>query len=436
MASSPSSSSPQRSDWFSIGLLSVVRVFRSVAAGFINLMFPYFVVVQLFNKNPVGYLTLGYVYVAATFATALLGLLMGYAADTLGRKATFLIALAMLPASTGLLLLSQTLPVVYLAAAIGGYSATGSLAGGGVGGVAAPIQSALITDLSTRHDRTFLFGALAFISGIAAAFGALGAGFLGTSEILVIATALGTVSLALGVFIRDRTEPPRGQRLRTAVTIGKFSLTGILNGASQGLVTPFLIPFFILIYDVKQDTMGIWATVSGLVAAFSLLLAPWIERRLGFLRSIYVTRGGTILLALAFPVIQLFPASLALYCIFPSLRVMAVPVQQSAMMDLVSEGERGRALGINQGLRLAFSAVGTGFTGYEFNVSSIYIPFVAYAAVMTGNLVLYRLFFHGYESPEMRRGAVPDSVGETPGPAAASAEDPVASPVQPEERMR
>ncbi len=402
------------SDWFSIGMISVLRVFRSVAAGFINLMFPYFVVVQLYNKTPAGYLTLGYIYVAATFASALLGFLMGYAADTLGRKATFFIALAMLPASTGLLLVSQALPVVYLAAAIGGYSATGSLAGGGVGGVAAPIQSALITDLSSRHDRTFLFGALAFVSGIAAAGGVFAAGFLGVNEVLVVATLLGTISAALGLFIRDRTEPKRGQRLRTAVTIGKFSLTGILNGVSQGLVTPFLIPFFILVYDMNQETMGMWAGVSGLIAAFSLLLAPYIERWLGFLGSIYTTRGGTILIALAFPFIQIFPLSLALYCIFPSLRVMAVPVQQSAMMDMVSEGERGRALGINQALRLSFSAVGTGFTGYEFNVSSIYVPFVVYAAVMGGNLLLYRVFFHGYESPELRRTPAGGSASNPP----------------------
>ena len=408
------SPSPPQSDWFSIGVLTVLRVFRSVAAGFINLMFPYFVVVQLYNRAEQGYLTLGSIYVVATLASAGLGFLMGYAADTLGRKRTFLIALAMLPASTGLLLVSQSLPVIFVAAALGGYSATGSLAGGGVGGVVAPIQSALITDLSSRHDRTFLFGVLAFLSGIAAAFGALGAGFLGSFEVLVVATFLGTVSLVLGLFLRDKAEPKRGQRLRTAGTIGKFSLTGILNGASQGLVTPFLIPFFILIYDVKQDTMGVWATVSGIIAAFSLLLAPFIERGFGFVRSIYVTRGGTILLALAFPLIQLFPVSIALYCIFPSLRVMAVPVQQSAMMDLVSEGERGRALGINQGLRLSFSAVGTGFTGYEF-ASSVYLPFAVYAVVMGGNLVLYHMFFRGYESPEMKRAAA-DPPGQVSGP--------------------
>ncbi len=413
------------SDWFSIGMISVIRIFRSFAAGLINLMFPFLVELQLYHRALAGYVTLGSIYLVATFASAGLGFLMGYAADTLGRKPTFLIALAMLPASTALLLVSQALPVIYLAAAVGGYSATGSLAGGGVGGVAAPIQSALITDLSSRHDRTFLFGVLAFISGITAAFGLLAAGFLAAEEVLIVGTILGTISTVLGFFIRDRTEPKRGQRIRTAGAIGKFSLTGILNGVSQGLVTPFLIPFFILVYNVSQDTMNIYGFISGLFAAGSLLLAPIFERRFGFLRSIYVTRGGTIFLALVFPLVQLLPVSVALYCIFPSLRVMAVPVQQSAMMDMVSEGERGRALGINQAFRLSFSAVGTGFTGYEFGTSSIYIPFAVYAAVMAGNLLLYRLFFQGYESPEMRRSPSVDSTAH------AAIDPPADSPAPP-----
>ena len=402
---SPTPSTPETTDWYSIGLLTVIRIFRSVAAGLINLAFNYLVLVGIYHHNLEGGLVIGVIYVVATLTSAGLGFVTGWSADTLGRKLTFLIALALLPVSSALLLFSSSLPVVYLAAAVGGYSATGSLAGGGVGGVAAPIQSALITDLSSRHDRTFLFGVLAFLSGVAAAGGAVAAGFITSYETFFIATVLGTISLVLGVFLRDRSEPERRQRIRTGATIGKFSLTGLLNGLSQGLVTPFLIPFFVLIYKLPQDSMGIWVGVSGLIAAFSLLFAPRIERLLGFLKSIYITRGGTIFIALVFPFVQIFPVSLALYCIFPSLRVMAVPVQQSAMMDLVSAGERGRALGINQALRLSFSAAGTGFTGYEFNASLIYIPFLVYAAVMAGNLVLYHLFFHGYESPELKRKA-------------------------------
>lgn len=393
------------SDWFSLSLLSILRVFRSVAAGFINLMFPYFVLIELFQSSGQGVLVLGAIYTAATLASAGLGMVLGFAADLLGRKPSFLVALAMLPVSTALLLVSRSLPVVFLAAALGGYSATGSLAGGGVGGVAAPIQSAFMTDLTARKDRTFLFGLLAFLSGIAAAGGAFGAGLLPTEQILIAATVLGTISFVLGLLLRDRGEPKRGQRMQTRKVIGQFSLTGILNGVSQGLLSPFLIPFFILVYAVPKETMGLYTTASGIIASFALLAAPWIEKALGFLGSIYVTRGATVGIALAFPFIQLLPVSLVFYCAFPSLRVMAIPVQQSAMMDMVGEGERGRAFGINQGFRLLFSSAGTGFTGYEFNVNLIYVPFLAYAVAMTGNLVLYRWFFRDYRSPLTRSEA-------------------------------
>jgi MFS family permease len=361
-------------------------------------MFPYLVLVQMGQ----GALVLGLIYTVATLASAGLGLLLGFASDLVGRKVAYIVSLALLPLSTALLFGSPSLPVVFLAAAVGGYSATGSLAGGGVGGVAAPIQSALMTDLTSREDRTFYFGLLAFLAGIAAALGAYVAGYLPVQAILVVATAVSSVSAVLGFLLRERAQRGEALRMRTGRTIGKFSLTGMLNGLSQGLLTPFLIPFFILIYHVPQETMGLYATISGVIASFSLLLAPRLERTLGFLGSIYATRGATVVLAIIFPFVQVLPVSLAVYFTLPSLRVTAVPVQQTAMMDMVDSGERGRAFGINQATRLMFSAAGTGFTGYEFHLDLIYVPFVLYGAVMLGNLFLYHSFFRDYSAPPGR----------------------------------
>jgi len=384
-----------RTDTVSLSVLCVIRVLRSVAAGLINLMFPYLVLVQMGQ----GALVLGLIYTVATLASAGLGLVLGFASDIVGRKVAYLMALVLLPISTALLLGSPSLPAVFLAAAVGGYSATGSLASGGVGGVAAPIQSALMTDLTSRKDRTFYFGLLAFLAGIAAAGGAFLAGILPIPTIVLFATAVSSVSTALGLFLADRGVRRRTLGMRTAKVIGQFSLTGMLNGLSQGLLTPFLIPFFILIYNVPQETMGLYATISGIIASLSLLLAPSLERALGFLGSIYATRGATIGLALILPFVQVLPVSLAIYFALPSLRVTAVPVQQTAMMDMVDSAERGRAFGINQATRLGLSAAGTGFTGYEFHLDLIYVPFVLYGGVMLANLLLYRTFFHDYAAP-------------------------------------
>ncbi len=81
-------------------------------------MFPYFVLVELYQNSNEGVVVLGPVYTAATLASAGLGMLLGFAADLAGRKSTFLVALAMLPVSTALLLVSRAFPVVLLAAAV------------------------------------------------------------------------------------------------------------------------------------------------------------------------------------------------------------------------------------------------------------------------------------------------------------------------------
>src|SRR5579871_6749129 len=56
----------------------------------------------------------------------------------------------LLPASALLVYASAGHWASLLAAFVGGYSATGSLAGGGVGGAAQPIQSAVLADIQPR----------------------------------------------------------------------------------------------------------------------------------------------------------------------------------------------------------------------------------------------------------------------------------------------
>ena len=219
-----------------------------------------------------------------------------------------------------------------------------------------------------------------------------------------LAALLGAVSVLLTPFVRMGKSVRRTIRLRSGAAIGKFSLTGMLNGLSQGLVTPFLIPFFILIYSVTRQEMNVYAAVSGVVASFSILLAPRIERRIGFLRGITVTRGTSVVLSLMMPLVRVFPVSLLIYVLLPATRVMALPVQQAAMMDMVSDDERGAAFGINQSARQLASSAGTYFSGIEFDSFyldpvAIDVPFFLYALVLSANLGLYWGFFRKYRPP-------------------------------------
>ena len=366
----------------------------------INVAFPFLVLTDLHLST----LLLGLMYSAATLATAVLGLGIGMAADLIGKRLAFVVALVLLPLAAAIVVVSTSVPALFVAAVIGGVSASGSLAGGGVGGAAQPIQSLLTTELTSRKDRTRIYSVLAFLSGIASAAGAYLGGFGAIQDVFLIAAALGALSVFLTPFVKMSKSVRRSIGLKSGQAIGKFSITGMLNGLSQGLVTPFLIPFFIVLYSVTRQQMNVYAAASGLIASFTLLLAPRIEKGLGFLRGMLATRGASAVLAVILPLVRLFPVSLAVYFLLPATRVMALPVQQAAMMDMVSEDERGAAFGINQTTRLVASSGGTYFAGAEFaaletDPVAIDYPFALYGVVLAANLCLYWWFFRKYKPP-------------------------------------
>jgi predicted MFS family arabinose efflux permease len=375
-------------------LLTLFRATRSIAAGMIMIVFPYLVLQRLHY----GPFTLGLLYVAAALATAALGLLIGLLGDTWGRRRALLIAGALLPLSSLLVFVSGRLWVLMLAAAFGGYSATGSLAGGGIGGAAAPIQSAVIADLSAREKRIYYYSAFSFLSGVFGALGSLMARLFDVRDAFLAATLIAAagVPLVIGLGVAD-TRGRLGE-LHSKEVIGQFSLTGMLNGLAGGLIVPFLIPFFVLVYSLPKSRMAVYGFIAGLLASVSLLTAPALERWLGFVKSIAWTRGIGTAMLLLMPLVRWLPVSLFIYVLTPSLRIAAVPVQQAALAEMVMPEERGRALAANQVARLGASSAAIAFTGWMFETAEIALPFLVYTVVMAGNIYLYFHFFSAWEA--------------------------------------
>ncbi|HXH47755.1 MAG TPA: MFS transporter [Terriglobia bacterium] len=381
-----------------LALFVLFRLSRSVAAGMITIAFPY-LVLTYHHYSP---LQLGLLYTSAAVATAALGLLFGFLTDTWGRVRTLFLVGLLLPVSSAIVFLSNGLLPLFIATILGGYSATGSLMEGGVGGAAQPIQTAVVTSLTSSEDRTFWFSILTFLSGMFGALGALLAKHADVRNVFLYATLISGSGLVFLAFVRAAEFRGNLRRLHSKIIIGKFTITGILNGFTQGLVVPFLIPFFVIVYHVPKSEMAVFAFASGTLASFALLAAPRLEQTLGFVRSIAVTRGiGTVLLLLL-PFWHVYLFALAVYLVTPALRVMALPVQRTAFTEMVKPDELGRALGINQVARLGASSGGITLTGYLFNVSEFAAPFCIYAVTMAANIYLYfRFFYHGHpRSPE------------------------------------
>lgn len=372
-----------------LSLLFAFRVCRSVAAGLITIAFPYLVLQEL----RLGALTLGLIYTSAAIGTAAFGLLVGVLTDVWGRRRTLLLVASVLPVSALIVWFNESTPALFVAATLGGFSATGSLMGGGVGGAAQPIQTAIVASLLGSKRRTFYFSLFTFAGGLFSALGALSARLVTTHGTFLAAAVLSGVSVVL---VWPLSVPEiRGdvRRLKSRKVIGQFSFTGMLNGFSQGLVTPFFIPFFLLVYGVPKESMSGYGFFAGALASLALLTAPLLDKKLGFVWAVALTRGLGALLVAALPLFHALGPALAIYLMVPSLRVAALPTQQRALTDMVDSDETGRALGINQVLRLASSSLAVLLTGYLFSKGDYRVPFFLYGAVMLANVFLYFRFF-------------------------------------------
>ena len=385
-----------------LSALFVSRLLRGTAAGLITIAFPYLALTELRT----GALLLGLLYALGSVATGLLSYAVSLYGSRRALRPAYFLSLTLLPAAALLLLLPPTLPLVALASALGGFSATGSLAGGGVGGVAMPLQTAILSDLIPPGRRTLWLSRFTFFASLSAGAGTLLGGFLGLEAIFLVALALAVGSFLAAVPVPVRTVR-RGRPMdrRSHDVIRRFTLTGLLNGFSQGLLTPFLIPFFVLVYGIPRPEMAVYATLSSVVGTFAVLLAPALERRWGFVRAIVGTRLAAAGLAGVMPFLP-FAGALAVYLVLPALRVAALPAQTAALMGRVAPEDRSEGAGTNQAARVLAAGGATALGGYSLEEVAVAVPFVAYAATLAANAWLYLQFFgwDGEKIPALEAG--------------------------------
>ncbi|MGC9259330.1 MAG: MFS transporter [Phycisphaerae bacterium] len=375
----------------SLALLILFRVTRSIAGGMMIVALPYLVLNTLHDSA----LDLGAIYVMGVMSTAVLAVGAGHLSDRWDHKATLLLTGAMVPISALMVYVNQSFPMLLAASVVGGFAATGSLIGGGVGGAAQPVQTSVIARLSTADNRTRYYSVLAFLSGVAGAAGALLVHYFSIRNTFLAACIISLAGMVFLSFLRipEYVAAQSIARKQSNRAIRHFSITGALNGLSQGLITPFLIPFFVLVYHLSKSRMAVYTAIGSILASIALLAAPALEQRLGFVRSITFTRAlGTALLLLMAVWHNLW-IGLIIYLITPALRIAALPAQQSAIINRVEGQSMGRALAMNQVTRLSASSIAMICTGFLFDISEIEMPFFLYAGVMAVNIYLYYRFF-------------------------------------------
>ncbi len=380
-------------------LLMISRATRSFAAGFIA------VVIGLYYTNDLGLsLTLvGIIFGAGALATPILTLFTGRMADLYGRKLLLLLSLLLLPGSLAILLLSTYFPLLLVSAAMGGFGIAGGLVGGGVGAIAAPMQTALLAEKTSSGNRTRVFSVFTIISTLSGSTGALLSNVHSYHTLFYLALIISLVSaIAILPLHEDFKRPEHSagaKREKTAKTsknrkiISMFSATGTLNGTSQGLIIPFLPIILRLTFNMSNGQIGDLFSVGGFLTAAATTLTPYATKKIGFVRLIMATRTFSTVFLVIFPFAPEVLAASFFYIVFTALRAMSLPSQQALMMTLVDEEYRASATGVNQTARLLPAAGATAASGSVQDYFGILIPFELASAISFFNVFVYYRFF-------------------------------------------
>ncbi len=387
-------------------LLVLSRGARSFAGGILS------VVIGLYYRYHLHLsLTLiGVLFAIGALFTPLLTLVIGRYADRHGRKKLLLLTLFFLPVSVVILLLSDNFFLLAISAAMGGFGIAGGIVGGGVGASVAPMQTALLAEKTNAGNRTLLFSAFTIVSTTAGSAGAVLSNLSNYGMLFVIALIFSAVSFCVVIPIREDFKPGKvtsKERTTTNADMGlirKFASTGALNGASQGLIIPFLPIILRQQFFMSNGSIGDLFAAGGVCTAAAMVFTPYLTERLGFVRFIVATRSVSTVFALLFP-FSVYPAvASASYLIFTMFRAMAMPSQQSLMMNLVSERSRSFATGANQSARLFPSAGASLSSGVIQDIFPVFVPFEIGFVFNGLNILLYRHFFGSI--PEANRVAI------------------------------
>jgi MFS family permease len=388
------------------GLLCA-RGLRAFADGFVSLLLPVHLLALGFTPFEVGAIATG-----TLLGSGLLTLAVGFRANTLGPR-VLLVAAAGLMCATGVgfAILTSFWPLLVVAI-IG----TLNPSSGDVS-VFLPLEHAVLAHAATDQERTAVFARYSLAGALA---GALGALFAGAPELLSRWLAIDLRALYPWMFVlyailglcsgliyrrlpppvvdaRAAPAPLKESRRIVYALAALFSLDAFGGGfLVQSLLALWLFERFQLSIAVA-GTIFFW---TGVLSAFSYLVAARIASRIGLVNTMVFTHLPANVLLLVIPFAPNLGVVIALLLVRSALSQMDVPTRSSYVMAVVTPAERAAAASITSVPRSLASSVAPLFAGYLLGLSSFGWPLIVAGSVKIAYDLLLLATFRAVRPPE------------------------------------
>ena len=381
---------PRGADPFAATLLAG-RTLRALVDGTIAVVLPAYLLALGFDAWTVGVLSS-----TTLLGSALATLAVGAWGHRFAQR-RLLLAAALLMIATGLGFagLAQFWPLLAVA-----FVGTLNPSSGDVS-VFLPLEHAQLAGAARGDARTRLFARYSLLASLAGACGALAAavpGWLAQHAGMELLTALrlmfvayAAVGLLLLVLYR-RLPEPHAPAASTRAALGPargivFKLAALfsVDSFAGGLVLNSLMSLWLMQrFEFSLTATGTFFFWSGLLAAASMLAAPWVARRIGLLNTMVFTHIPANLALIGAAFAPTLPLALGLLLFRAALSQMDVPTRTAYVMSVVTPAERTAAASVTAVPRSLASALSPSLTGLLFAAGWFATPLLACGLLKIG----------------------------------------------------
>ncbi len=345
---------------------------------------------------------MGLIVTVMGFTTFAASIPLGVAADKYGRKRLHIIGNVLASAIIAVFALTTNVAFLLIAAVVEGVAEAAFAAS----------ANALLAEKAEEKRRTSAYSLFGFVQSIAFGVGSLiipvvmifeGIGFTNREGHILLYVILAILSLSSTLFMFQISEPRRVKRHgvswrnllphKSKDPLVRYVLATGLIAFGAGMVVPLMTAWMGLQYGISDAISGPILGVSALVTGFATLTGPSIAKRIGLVRAITLTQGFSTVFMFAVPLSPGYISAGFTYSVRSFLMNMSTPLEQSMIMGIVVEDERGAASGINSALWSLPNALSSFVGAFLMSMNLLSAPFFLSGIFYVASIALFWYFF-------------------------------------------
>jgi len=390
--------------------LIVQSIFPSLATGMFYTDLSYFLTAV---QGLPDYL-MGIIMTLMGVSAFISSIILGIAADKYGRKKLYITGNIIASSIIALFALTTNIHILLTAALLEGISE----------GALFATSSVLLAEKAGDQRRTSVFSLFAFVNNIFFGIGSFtilavaffeNLGFTTVESHRTLYVILAILSLASTLIMLKVTESKTLRarqpslkellRIKAKNIIIKYVVVSAIVAFGAGIVVPLMTRWLHRQYGVSDAISGPILGVANIIIGVATLAAPPLAKKIGLVNAIVVTQGLSTIFMFLTPLQPEYLSASFVYTIRTFLMNMASPLQQSMIMGLVAEDERGAASGVSAAFWRLPNAISTSIGAYLIGIGLLAAPFFLASLFYVISIWMFWIYFRNTKLPEEQKNA-------------------------------